>query len=202
MKKFTLLEDILVGYNFYPRHTSAYLVEQPTTAPTKPETEPDTKPETEPDDDPDPFHPPQPIVEPKPKAIKVFKEAYEDEVNPNTANFWKDIRKKEHKHIFSKHPILALHGDDLSKQGYEHHKDIEFDSGKMMHLMMQIQKIEGPHKEELEELAKKIIVEIYGIPKEMLQADLTRNTDIQGEQGDDSSEPDPDEQIPAELLKE
>lgn len=205
MQKLILLEDVLVGYELLTEGTSLYLTEQPVIAPPKPQTEPQTEPDrTEEPEKDDPFRPPQPHVDPNPKAFRnLLEEGYDDEVTPSIASFWKDIRTKGYKHAFSKHPILALHGDNLSRKGYEHHKDVDFNPSDMMQLMMQVQRIEAPHKKELEDLAKQIVVKIWGIPKEMLQAKLTNNTDIKdnGSNGSDGSDKE-DEEISSELLKQ
>lgn len=202
MQKLVLLEDILVEYKIIPKGAAVYLVEQPVKTQPKPQVEPKIKPGKEKPEKEDPFRPPRPVVEPKPKAFKKksLKEGYEDEVEPSIAAFWKDIRNKGHQHAFGKHPVLAIHGDELSRQGYEHHEDIDFDPNEMMQLMMQVQQVEAPHKKELEHLAKQIAMEIWGVPEEMLKADLTRNTDVAAEREGEKEVEEEDQEIPPELL--
>jgi len=133
-------------------------------APTKPTTKPSR---------PSPFKPPKPAVVPKPKAKSKdeLTEAYEDEVDPSVLAFWSNIKNPElSKHHFSKHPVLAMHGDKLSKSAYEHVSD--GDIREMRAIFHKILRVESKHKSELEALAKKVISQIWGIDENMLDGKL------------------------------
>lgn len=182
---------------------------------TEPVVEPKTKPApapSEPTPKRDPWHPPRPAHEPRPQAKssepslnedegkKKLVEAYEDQVHPAVQSHWKNIRKPESKHPFSKHPFMAVYGDTLSRQGYEETGNEPMSREmmiKMFHSLNNIKRIEAPHKEELENLAKDIIVEIWGIPREMLDGEISEDT----QEGYDTSSPEEDNEIPDDVRK-
>lgn len=140
----------------------------PTESPTKPATP--TKPAPS---RPSPFKPPKPAVVPKPKAKKDKKisEAYEDDIDPSVLAFWTDIKDpKSSKHHFSKHPILAMHGDKLSKSAYEFVSNS--DIREIQAIFHQIITIEKRHKTELEALASRVVSQIWGIDENMLDGKL------------------------------
>lgn len=176
MKKYRLLEDIMVNFNIIPE--GSYLVETPIVAPAKPATRPGTKPPNTPAPNrPSPFTPPQPKVFPRPKAKKKLVEAYEDEAHASVRGHWDTIHKRDNTHILSKHPIFAMHGKNLAKAGYEEYGDIprNFNFQGAVYKIMQL---ESKHKEQLEELAKDIICKIWGIDRDKLKPELTQDCEI------------------------
>jgi hypothetical protein len=165
-----------------------------TTIPTKP------KPSTTPKQPPEhkPWNPPRPKQLPRPKNYTVpsllaqlMTEAYEDEVEPGTQEFWRDLRRNR-EHTLGKHPIFAMSGDDLSRKSWEHTdqrvKASGTNMGTMMRIVQQIMRIEAAHEDELVELAKTITCKIWHIPEEMLNGRLT----------DDVEENEADEDLGAE----
>ena len=177
----------------------------PREAPTRP-----TTPTTPRPSKPNPFSPPQPRTMPKPKArrtdgmmemisstvVPVIMEAYEDESHRSTQDFWRDLPRNR-EHTFGKHPILAMHGANLSKDAFDFTSEKMQQSGgainshQFMQIVMQIMQLESRHKEELQELAKDITVKIWGVPREMLETDLGP-MDMGG--GDDFGEEDDQEE--------
>lgn len=150
-----------------------------TSAPTiEPETKPSTKPTTKPSPPPDEWAPKPAIVpQPKNRKLKTVKEDYERHVHPKTKEFWGNVRRNNH--VFSKHPILAQYGDELSKQGWNHLQpgeegnELHQNMMKCMRYIQEVERIESRHKKQLEELAVELTEKLWGIPSERLEADLT-----------------------------
>lgn len=147
---------------------------------TTPTIEPDTKPKTKPTpkSPPDEWSP-KPTVVPQPKNRKLssFKEDYERHVHPKTKEFWGGVRRNNH--AFSKHPILAQYGDEMSRKGWEHLQpgeegnDLHQNMMRCMRYIQQVETIESRHKEQLEALAVELTEKLWGIPSERLEANLT-----------------------------
>lgn len=147
----------------------------------EPETEPDT--ETTPDTDspenpPDEWSPkPRVVPQPKNRKLHSIKENYERDVHPTTKDFWGSIRRKNH--AFSKHPILAQYGEEMSKGSWDHLQPGEEGNNvgqimmRCMGYIKQVEKIEHAHKKQLEDLAVELTEKLWGIPSERLEADLT-----------------------------
>ena len=172
-----------------PAHVPRPKNDAPAPPTTKPRTRPGVKPS--PVRRPDPFKPPKPAHVPRPKntVMSLMIEAYEDEVHPSTSSFWRDLPANK-EHIFGKHGVLSKHGHDLSKASYE------FTKGKaekvratsprnVQRAFEMIMQREAPHAAELELLAKKAVALIWGIPLDMLQAEITNEVDL-----NDTEEPD------------
>jgi len=112
---------------------------------------------------------------------------YEEKVDPAIREFWEDL-PKESKHLFAKHPVLALHGDKLSREAYEYVRDADSDMQGLMGLFQLIMQKEAPHKKQLEELAKDITVKIWGIDKDLLEANLTPDMSTPSQDEEDQDE--------------
>jgi len=123
---------------------------------------------------------------------------YEEKVNPDIKKFWEDL-PVESKHLFAKHPVLALHGDRLSREAYEYVRDADSDMQGLMGLFSLIMQKEAPHKQQLEELAKDITVRIWGIGKDLLEAKLTQDMSTPGESDEDQDEDEEAQEISPEL---
>jgi hypothetical protein len=167
-----------------------------TTTPTKPK--PGTIPKPKHPPERKPWNPPKPKQLPQPKnytapnlLAQLMTEAYEDEVEPGTQEFWRGLRRNR-EHTLGKHPIFAMSGDDLSRKSWEHTdqrtKASGANMGNMMRVVQQIMRIEATHEDELVELAKTITCKIWHIPEEMLNGRLT----------DDVEENEADEDLGAE----
>jgi hypothetical protein len=158
-------------------------------APVRPGVQPGVKPSTP---SRQPFRPPKPFVQPKPKnrdpnfdiyeaigyKISIF-EDYESEVQPSTKEFWSKLRQQKDAYPrFGKHPILGFHGEGLSKEGFESHSDVDFDPMQAQQMFMQLMRMESRHKQELVELAKKIVSEIYGIEAGEVQLDAELSNEV------------------------
>lgn len=171
-----------------------------TETPTKPGTVPTpTKPRPKPDIKP--WNPPRPKEDPAPKArAKAFflREAYEDEVNPSTRRFWGDIRRSPH--TFGKHPILAMYGEESARKAFDDNIERisrafpEFNDlppRQRLHkiyqastrIFMQLSQIESRFRPQLEQIAKEVVSETYGIPIEAMIAQLGNDAAINFEQG-------------------
>jgi len=168
------------------------LKESPVTAPAPVKTPKPVKPKEEPKED---EWSPKPTVVPQPKNRKIhrfMKEDYERDVHHSTKEFWNNVRSK--KHIFSKHPIMAQYGNELSRKSWDHLQPGEEGNNvnqnmiRCMNYIQQVENIESKHKEQLEQLATELTEKLWGIPSERLKADLT------GMQGgfDKNFESDPD----------
>lgn len=167
--------------------------EAPTKAPTKPKTPTKPSKPKKPKWDPNRKWDPKPGPAPKPKAkadMNDLSEEYNQEVNPNIANFWKNLATSDHR--FSKHPVMAVHGDQLSKASWKHTKErIEKISGgedpeDLSIIANLIIRKEAEHKKELENLAIDTVSDLWNIPREKLEAMITQNVDVEEGGGDDN----------------
>jgi hypothetical protein len=151
-----------------------------TTAPTKdPKTIPSPK-ETPKETPKEDEWSPKPTVVPQPKNRKIkrfLKEDYENYVHPKTKEFWSKIR--QNKHLFSKHPLFAQYGDEMSRDswGYlqpgEEGNELQNNMIKCYNYLKQVGEIESRNKEQLEALAVELTEKLWGIPSERLEAHLT-----------------------------
>ena len=163
----------------------------PTKTPTKAPTKSPSKPKKEPKWDPNRKWSPKPGPNPRPKALVqiTFLEEYGDEVNPSISRFWSELPGGDHP--YSKHPIMSIYGDTLSKAGYQHTKDrmdkVQSVAGPQLQRMIyQIMRLEAAHKEELENAAVQVVSEIWGVPDHLLHAMLT--TEVESAEGEDEEE--------------
>jgi hypothetical protein len=124
---------------------------------------------------------PKPAVVPQPKNRRVksfrLRENYDRDVHPKTKDFWRNIRRNNH--LFSKHPLFAQYGEEMSKQSWNHLQPGEEGSDLMSNMMKcmsyirKVERIESNHKEQLEALAVELTEKLWGIPSERLEANLT-----------------------------
>jgi hypothetical protein len=164
-------------------------------SPAKPQVKPEVKPSTKPDKKPfQPFRPPKPSTNPVPKNKKdedselvesFMVEKFEDEAHPNVVKFWKNIKNKSSS-SYHDHPIFAFHGEKLSKDEFES-IDLKFDPREAHEIFGKILRLESKHKQELIELAKRIVCEIYGINENdlRLEAELTMDVSTPSEPEDE-----------------
>jgi hypothetical protein len=157
------------------------------TAPAAPVKPAPSKPREKPKERPPLWRPkPQPGVQPKnyTEEDEEIMEDYEDESHPSTVSFWRDLPSNK-SHAFGQHPLFALYGDKLSRESWGHTKDkAQASQGNMndlMRLMQQVMSIEQQHESELVDLAKRITVQIWNVPKEMLRGDLTQDVEVNSE---------------------
>jgi len=154
-------------------------------APTKPSP---TKPRPKP---PSPWNPPKPKELPLPKAKRRqarLAEAYEDEVNPSTQRFWGGLRTSGH--TFGKHPLLAMYGEESAKKAFDDtierlsrafpqhanrppRQRLMLIYQEAMNLFMRMGQLESRYRPQLEQIAKELVHETYGIPMEALVASLS-----------------------------
>lgn len=176
-------------------------------APSRPAREKPARPERK------PFNPPKPKRMPQPKncmesgndiMVSILAEAYEDETHPSTQSFWKDLPGNR-EHLFAKHPVLSLMGDKLSRGAWEHVTsrvaDLNANPANAMRIMHQIVQKEREHQDELIGLAKRIVVQIWGIPEEMLEGRLTSDVEKNEEGGEGSEKPELDENMRKQINK-
>lgn len=185
--------------NYSKKHASLKSeAQQPAVAPPKPGTKPEAPPA--PSREPGPRTPPSrepfdpfktPGVTPAPQKNvtrnilnKMEKCAgYEEEVEPSIKEFWQNMPEKS---IMSRHPIISKHGRELNQKSFDYlsgkapdYNPEEGPAGYMQKVVPVLQKIielEAEHKEQLEDMAKDIGVKIFGIDKNMLEADLEEPT--------------------------
>jgi hypothetical protein len=178
-------------------------VAPPKPSPVKtPRRSPERKPSKSPWSPPKPKHIPQPKNYDGVSFLSQLTEGYEDEVEHHTTQFWRDLpRNKEH--TFSMHPILALFGDELSRSSWQHTMDraraVGVDMTQLIRDFMTIQELERKHRDELVNLAKNVTVQIWGIPKNMLEGHLAEG-DIESNQSDEID--DSDIEISGEVRKQ
>jgi hypothetical protein len=150
----------------------------PAVVPTK---EPKTVPQ-EPKRDDDWSPKPSTIPQPKNRKLRKLKsvrENYERDVHPTTKDFWEKIRTKNH--LFSKHPLFAQYGKEMSKQGWDHLQPGEEGNElmgslmKCMQYIREVERIESGHRKQLEAFAVELTEKLWGIPGERLEANLTDN---------------------------
>ena len=184
-----------------PKNTGAAPA-KPVPAP-RPGTKP-PRPEPERRNWPNPKHVPQPKNQNEARHrtwINIISEAvsdedYEREVHPSTRNFWGDLPKNK-QHLFGSHPLLAMFGKDLSRESWKFTRDraenVNTNMRALFDIMQRIIKEESRHRDELIDLAKKVTVQIWNVPEEMLNAQLTQSVDVnetpEDEQDTDFSEP-------------
>lgn len=110
--------------------------------------------------------------------------AFERHEHPGVTNFWQNVRQNR-AHPFSRHPTMAMYGQQLANESRE------WSFGKAQErigdpnprnwpdqvgqVFRQIVQREQAHRAQLEELAKDIVVQVWGIPKNKLRAELTMN---------------------------
>lgn len=177
-----------------------WLASKATTAPVKEPKQPKTIP-SQPQKPKEDEWSPKPSVVPQPKNRKIhrFNEDYERDVHHTTKEFWNNVRNKGH--VFSKHPIMAQYGNELSRKSWDHLQPGEESNNaqqnmiRCMHYIQQVESIESEHKKQLEELALELTEKLWGIPSERLEANLT------GMQGgfDKNFESDPDYEDNSEM---
>jgi len=138
-------------------------------------------------------------------AILRISQTYEEGALAPVRNFWMDIPQD---HPFSQHPILSEYGHNLSRDGYDYivgkmgEGDGQVPQNQMeagmevQGLMKKIFDLEATHEEQLVNAAKDITAEIWGIDRNMLNADIGQNP----EPGDENQDPDNPEDPEANLL--
>lgn len=116
-----------------------------------------------------PFRPPRPEIDPEPQNVYLM-EDYEDEAHPSTVEWFRSKPLQEH-------PLLTKHGSNLAKGAFNFTKqrlqnlnagDAK-DFNYYFNLFREIMRIESAHKQELNEMAKDIVSELYGIDKNQLE---------------------------------
>lgn len=169
---------------------------KPSTTPSRPKPSEPSKPER------DPFKPlKSPKTKPKAKEdeneedkdleidmiSKTLDEAYEEEAHVSTINFWENLPSNK-SHVFSKHPIMAMHGKNLARKSHEYTSDYKASMPELMDVMMKIMRIEQGHSEQLVQLAKEIVSKIWGIDESMLKAELDQPSESDFEEEDELGE--------------
>jgi hypothetical protein len=116
-----------------------------------------------------PFRPPRPEIDPEPQNVYLM-EDYEDEAHPSTVEWFRSKPLQEH-------PLLTKHGSNLAKGAFNFTKqrlqnlnagDAK-DAAYYLNIFREIMRIESAHKQELNEMAKDIVSELYGIDKNQLE---------------------------------
>ena len=151
-------------------------------APAVPKTKPETRPAppTPTPARPRPYTAPKPVVTPRPKLAD-----YEEHASSHLVNFWDNIPQD---HGFFLHPILFVHGDELSRAAFKY----VFDRIERMgiapgdigphagHLAARAVEVERGHEGELTDIARAVTEAIWNIPPDQLKGGLGN---VQGEVG-------------------
>ena len=114
-------------------------------------------------------------------------EAYEDEADPSVQDFWSGV-EQDRANPYSRHPLIAKHGKDLSRESYQYTADrgdqnnlpprLRQRAQSLMGLVQKISEKEMGYEEELQEAAKRIVSKIYGISEDKLYAELVEFGEI------------------------
>lgn len=112
-----------------------------------------------------PFRPPRPEINPEPQNLYI-REGYEDEADPSTVEWFRS-------QPVHGHPILSKYGTQLAKGAFDYTdqrlKNLNVTHTDALRIFREILQIENAHKQELNEMAKDIVSELYGIDKEQLE---------------------------------
>jgi hypothetical protein len=137
------------------------------------------------------------LTNPNMRRSRRITAAYDDDVHPGVKNFWGNIRQNQD-HPFSKHPTLAMYGDQLSRESFDHTIKRAQDKGMpgdprqwgrmLMQIDRQITQRERAHRKNLEQAAMQIAHQIWGTPLDRMQATLGQPPAQRPE-----PEPEPDE---------
>lgn len=120
-----------------------------------------------------PFRPPRPEIDPEPQNNFIL-EDYEDEAHPSTVEWFRSKPVQEH-------PILTKYGPQLAKGAFNYTKNRlqtlnaadAKDMAQYINIFREIMRIESAHKQELNDMAKDIVSELYGIDKNQLEIEDT-----------------------------
>jgi len=130
-----------------------------------------------------------------PNNFGLIFEEYERGTNPNTIDFWRNIRQSNHP--FSAHPLLAMYGDESAQQSYDHTlKSIQkafpqLQNAQPRQIMQMLPQLAGrvfqqigaaekPHREELEHLVVQLVSSIWGVPEDILDVKLVDPREMRG----------------------
>lgn len=112
--------------------------------------------------------------------------AYEEDVNPAVRRFW--TQAQQGRGHYQQHPFLNKYGNQLQQEAYAHTEERGTQKGlprdamqRVMNLFPVYQQIaahEEAHKPQLEDLAKKVVSQIYGIAPDKMVARLKRLGEI------------------------
>lgn len=112
-----------------------------------------------------PFRPPRPEISPEPQNLYI-REGYEEEADPSTVQWFRS-------QPVHGHPILSKYGNQLAKGAFDYTdqrlKNLNITHTDALRIFREILQIESSHKQELNEMAKNIVSELYGIDKEQLE---------------------------------
>lgn len=143
----------------------------PVETPTKPKPATPSKPERTPVD---PFKTPRPKITPKPqnknKNKHLQKEAYEDEVHPDTRKAFETPGESIAfgSSPMKSHPYISAHGSTALRRGFEHSADlVSKRPGEAASAFMSIRKIEDAHKSEINKIAVRLVSQVTGVPESM-----------------------------------
>jgi hypothetical protein len=130
---------------------------------------------------------------------------YDEVAHPAVRNFWQNPPAD---HPFSQHPLLRQYGDTLSRAAYAYIAERAERAGedlsqmemmqagmRVQQVFMQIMQMERAHAPQLIELAKDITVQIWGVPRQMLEGEITDNVDMGDEDGGEMDEPEEPPQL-------
>jgi len=127
------------------------------------------------------------LITEDPQIFTLLLETYEEGAHPSIRDFWSNIRRSQHP--FSAHPLLAMYGAESAEKAYGHTVEqlqrtfpelegvppqqiMQAAPQLAMQVFQQIARMEAPHRQQLEELAKNLVSRIWGVPTEILDAKL------------------------------
>jgi len=122
---------------------------------------------------------------------------YTERAHPSVQQFWGTLPQDEQQ-LLNKHPLFREHGEELSRAGYNrvHQRTEELgitpEAG--FQIYQQIMQRERQHAEQLEQLAKAAVAQVWGIDPSMLEAELTDNVSVPSGERREPSEVTPEVQ--------
>lgn len=106
---------------------------------------------------------------------------YQQYAHPSVQDYWRGLPAGEQE-LLSQHPLFRQHGEELSRGGYNrvHRRSTELQTGphEGMALYQQIMQHEAQHAEQLEQLAKQAVAQVWGIDPSMLEGELTQDVSV------------------------
>ena len=119
--------------------------------------------------------------------------SYENKSHPSVKRFWNTLPAE---HPFTQHPTIVQHGKGLAAKNFQYIENrvggeqYRHSTPAIYGKLMEILQIEAQHREELTQLAKNTVAEVFGVPVETFDAKLT---DL-GQTGEDKQEEQEEEQ--------
>lgn len=107
-------------------------------------------------------------------------------VNPKIRNFWRDLKKNDGAfHVFKRNRNMVFFGDALSHSSFDFICDrmtklgIEYDLMQICQSFVDLSNVEKGHTNQLKDLAVRAVSEALDVPKDLLDANLNEDADVE-----------------------